>query len=173
MGGNNAPRASLTVVLVIFSILFLATATQTRASSIRTSALSDGSSSVQFSSWRIGSGSLLSQSSLAVGARSTRSLANNVGYTLNTAAVTNQSSYTFRPSRYQASNPVDYSYSYAAAAQRVRNPSRHHRRGGTNGGIATNVAAVPDTGTSLILFAIALGSFAALRVLPVGRSAAC
>ena len=115
------------------------------------------------------SGSLLSQSSLAMGARSNRLLASNVGYTLNTAAVSTQSSYTFRPNRYEAAAPVNYSYS--AAAQRVRQPgNRRHHRGGASGGVATAVAAVPDFGSSLILFAIALGGFAALRVLPSVRT---
>ena len=169
MRKNNASRCPVIVVLVVFSILLLAAVTDVSATSLRTAAMSDASSSVQFSSWRMGSGSLLSQSTLAIGALTSRSLTSNVGYTLNTAAVSTQSSYTFRPNRYEASAPVNYSYS--AAAQRVRQPGgRRHHRGGAAGGVATAVAAVPDIGSSLILFAIALGGFAALRVLPSVRT---
>ena len=163
MEGNNARRSSVTLVLIIFFIV-LAAAIQTQASTMQTSALSETSGSVQFSSWRMSSGSLLTQTSLAVGARSTQSLANNVAYTLNTTAVTNQNSYTFRPSRYEMANPVS-SYSYAAAA-RSPHSRHHHHRGGSNGGLATPAVSVPDAGSSLILFALALGGFAALRALP-------
>jgi hypothetical protein len=171
MRKNNVSRCSLIVVLVVFSILLLVAVTDVSATMLGTAGMSDASSSVQFSSWRMDSGSLLSQSSLALGARSNRLLTSNVGYTytLNTAAVTTQSSYTFRPNRYEAAAPVNYSYS--AAAQRVRQPAnRRHHRGGASGGVATAVAAVPDIGSSLILFAIALGGFAALRVLPSVRT---
>ena len=168
MRKNNVSRCPLIVVLVVFSILLLVAVTDVSATTLGTAAMSDASSSVQFSSWRMGSGSLLSQSTLALGALSNRSLTSNVGYTLNTAAVTTQSSYTFRPNRYETAAPVNYSYS--AAAQRVRQPGRRHHRGGASGGVATAVVAVPDIGNSLILFAIALGGFAALRVLPSVRT---
>jgi hypothetical protein len=127
--------------------------------------MSEESGSILFSSLRAGSGSLLSQSSLAMGARSSRSLASSVGYTLNTTALTSlsQSSYTLRPNRSELSAPMGYSY--AAAAQRVNR--RHRHRGGASGTTTSLIGTgVPDAGSSLLLFVIAVGGFAALRLLP-------
>src|SRR5437762_5526225 len=159
MRTNNAEARSLTVVLVIFSVLL---AVDLQASTIPTATMSEGSGGIQFSSWRVGSNSLLSQSSLAMGARSSRSLASSVGYTLNTTALTSlsQSSYTLRPNRSELSAPLGYSY--GAAAQRVNR--RHRHRGGASSTTTTLLAAgVPDAGSSLLLFVIAVGGFAALR----------
>src|SRR5438477_2319107 len=155
MQKNNIRGPFLTVPLVAFSILFLAAAGAAQGSIMQTAAVSEGSS-IEFSSWRVSSGGLLTQSSLAVGARSTTSLASNVAYTLNTTAITSssQSSYTFRPNRYELA-AVDYSYH--AAAQRHSGPgNRHHHHGSSPSGSPTTpvVSAVPDGGSSLILFLI-------------------
>src|SRR5438105_10555078 len=99
MQRDNIHGSLRTVVFVVFSILLFVAATNSHASIIQTAASSEAASSVEFSSWRVNSGGLLTQSSLAVGASSTTSLASNVGYTLNTTPVTSSSSYTFRPNR--------------------------------------------------------------------------
>lgn len=168
---NNAQHSYLSVVFFIFSVLLVVAVNDSSASTMRTAAIFESSSSVQFSSWRLGSGNLSNQSSLGLSARTSRSLVNNVSYTLNTAvSSSSQSSYTFRPSRAELSSAVDYSY--AAATQSVSANHRHHRGRGTVGPPTTPiVAGVPDAGSSLLLFVIALSGFAALRLLPaVSRS---
>jgi hypothetical protein len=165
MQRTNIQGPLLRVVFVVFSILLLAGAGKAQASIIQTATSSEAAGSIQFSSWRVSSGSLLAQSSLAVGARSTTSLASNVGYTLNTTPVT-QSSYTFRPNRYELAATVDYSYGGAAAQHHPVN-RHHHRHGGSPSDPPTPVvAAVPDGGSSLFLFLITLGGFASFRFLP-------